>query len=93
MSSAIETISGAKGAKLITGVTAVTRNFNSIQMNGDTVIAELYYDEDTTFATNVAGSAYLNLAGNSIASGLIILAEAGKNFAKIKLTSGSVLIH
>jgi len=93
MATGLETISGAKGAKLITGTTAVTRVFNSIQMNGDTVIAELYYDEDTTFATNVAASGYMNLAGNSIASGLIILAEAGKNFSKIKLTSGSVLIH
>jgi hypothetical protein len=88
-----ETISGAKGGYLVTGTNAKTRAFNSIQMNGDTVISELYYADDTLFATNIAGSSYLNLAGNSMASGMIILCEAGKDFGKIKLTSGSVLIH
>lgn len=93
MATGLETISGAKGAKLIDTTDTITRAFNSIQMNGDTVIAELYYAEDTEFATNVAAAGYMNLAGNSIASGLIILSEAGKEFARIKLTSGSVLIH
>ena len=86
-----ETISGAKGGYLVTGTSVKTRAFNSIQMNGDTVIAELYYGDAPL--VNVAASGYMNLAANSIASGLIILSEAGRNFSSIKLTSGSALIH
>jgi hypothetical protein len=60
-------------------------------MNEATVIAELYYSDAP--AVNVAASGYMNLAGNSIAVGVVLLAESGRDFSSIKLTSGSVVLH
>ena len=86
-----ETVSGSKGARYVSGTTTYTRQFNSIQMNEATVIAELYYADAP--AVNVAASGYMNLAANSLAVGIILLSEAGRDFSSIKLTSGSVIIH
>jgi hypothetical protein len=86
-----ETVSGAKGARFVSGTSTYTRQFNSIQMNEATVIAELYYSDAPL--VNVAASGYMNLAGNSIAVGVVLLAESGRDFSSIKLTSGSVVLH
>lgn len=86
-----ETISGAKGARYVSGTTTYTRQFNTIQMNEATVIAELYYSDAPL--VNVAASGYMNLAGNSLAAGVILISESGRDFSSIKLTSGSVVLH
>ena len=86
----LEKISSVNGSRLVTGTTAVSRNFASFTPNEAAVIAELYYSSDTTFATNLVTT--LGLSGATLAVGIPFFCKAGESFGKIKLTSGSVII-
>lgn len=89
----IETISGAKGGKGINDTTAVTRTFSVIVANDTTVIAELYYSDD--LSTNLIGSGETKVlpTGFSLSAGIPLICRNDKEFGKIKLASGSVIIH
>lgn len=91
----IDTISGAKGGKGINDTTAVTRAFTTIVANAAAVIAELYYSDDTTFATNLIGNGDAKVlpTGFSLSAGIPLICRNDKEFGRIKLTNGSVIIH
>jgi hypothetical protein len=91
MSTLLETTSGARGGLYIGGTTLITRPFNSIQINADAVIEELYYSDEP--ATNQALAANMNLAANTLTAGIVLLSKSGRDFSSIKLTSGSVIVH
>lgn len=82
-----EIVSGSYGSVLITGTTAITRNFNTIVVHADAIIAELYYTSDLT--TNIIETV-MNLGGETLFQFECVFAPKAKTFGKIKLTSGSV---
>lgn len=85
----IERISGAKGSQLVTGTTAVTRTFNCFSVNEDAEISELYTSDALT--TNLVTE--LGLSSKTLKAGQVFFCEQSKEFGKIKLASGSVIIH
>jgi hypothetical protein len=80
------TMSGERGTILVSGTDAVTRDFSTIVVHADAVIAELYYSG--ALSTNIIAD--LGLSGITLNQFEAIFCRQDKVFGKIKLTSGSV---
>ena len=93
MADPLKNIAGAKGPLFIDDTSNHDRSFDSIQFNEPTVIAELYYTTDKSHATNLAGSGHFNIAGKTLNESVTLFSKSEKSFGRIKLTSGSVIIH
>lgn len=89
MSTTLERMSAVYGSRLVTGTTAVERVFNCFSVNEDTVITEIYYTSAPT--TNVLST--LGLSSNTLKAGQVFFCKSDDTFSKIKLASGSVIIH
>lgn len=91
MSAVLERISAPEGSYLQTGTAVNDEACNAFVVNEDAVIAEIYYDSDTTFSTNLASS--LGLASQTLVAGQVFFCRSDKKFTRIKLTSGSIVKH
>lgn len=87
--SALERISAPKGSFLLTGTTEKEKEFNCFVANEDCEIAELYDSDD--LSDNIV-TRHIT-AGATLKAGQVIFNLAYKTFGKIKLTSGSVILH
>ena len=91
MSAVLERISAPEGSYLQTGTAVNDEACNAFVVNEDAVIAEIYYDSDTAFATNLVST--LGLSGQTIVAGQVFFCRSDKKFSRIKLTSGSIVKH
>ena len=91
MSAVLERISAPEGSYLQTGTAVNDEACNAFVVNEDAIIAELYYDSDPTFTTNLVTT--LGLSGNTLVAGQVFFCRSDRKFTRIKLTSGSIVKH
>lgn len=91
----VRRLMGGYGTYLFTDTTAHAVKFTSIIPTTDTVIAELYCsDKPTVNLIATANTNYrYNFSGVTLTTADLIVCESGKEFSKIKLTSGGVKLY
>lgn len=87
-----ERMAGGSGTYGIAVTTKITRAFEVIQVNADTVISELTYATGTPAVYGTNALTFQSLGTTTWGAGMIITAPMGVSFKSITLTSGSVTI-